>query len=89
VSHAGLVLLRELADREPRSDDACGNSRCAHPACWMEEAHVIELTGYADAPPLSGVITMAARSAALRVSGTSASSSSRSHALAMSTLNAQ
>jgi hypothetical protein len=40
-------------------------------------------------PPLSGVITMAARSATLRVSGTSASSSSRSHTWAMSTLNAQ
>jgi hypothetical protein len=40
-------------------------------------------------PPLSGVITIAARSATLRVSGTFAWSSSRSQAWAMSTLNAQ
>ena len=31
--------------RERRADDACGNLRCAHRACWIEEAHVIELTG--------------------------------------------
>jgi hypothetical protein len=31
--------------RERRSDDACGNPRCAHRACWIEEAHVTELTG--------------------------------------------
>lgn len=31
--------------RERRTDDACGNPRCAHPACWIEEAHVTELTG--------------------------------------------
>jgi hypothetical protein len=40
-------------------------------------------------PPLPGAITIAARSATLRVAGTFASSSSRSHAWAMSTLNAQ
>ena len=31
--------------RERRSDDACGNLRCAHRKCWIEEAHVTELTG--------------------------------------------
>ena len=31
--------------RERRSEHACGNPRCAHRACWIEEAHVAELTG--------------------------------------------
>ena len=32
--------------RERRADDACGSDpRCAHRACWIEEAHVTELTG--------------------------------------------
>ena len=31
--------------RERRADDACGNAACAHRACWIEEAHVTELTG--------------------------------------------
>ena len=31
--------------RERRADDACGNDQCAHRACWIEEAHVTELTG--------------------------------------------
>ena len=31
--------------RERRADEACQNPRCAHPACWIEEAHVTELTG--------------------------------------------
>ena len=31
--------------RERRTDDACGNHRCAHRACWIEEAHATELTG--------------------------------------------
>jgi Transposase DDE domain group 1 len=31
--------------RERRADDACGNAQCAHRACWIEEAHVTELTG--------------------------------------------
>jgi hypothetical protein len=31
--------------RERRADDACGNRRCAHRECWIEEAHVAELTG--------------------------------------------
>src|ERR1700691_2372513 len=26
--------------RDRRADDACQNPRCAHPACWIEEAHV-------------------------------------------------
>ena len=31
--------------RERRADEACGNGQCAHRACWIEEAHVTELTG--------------------------------------------
>jgi hypothetical protein len=31
--------------RERRSDEACGNDKCGHRACWIEEAHVTELTG--------------------------------------------
>ena len=31
--------------RERRADDACGDAGCAHRACWIEEAHVTELTG--------------------------------------------
>jgi hypothetical protein len=31
--------------RERRADDACPDSRCAHRRCWVEEAHVTELTG--------------------------------------------
>jgi hypothetical protein len=30
--------------RERRADEACGNGQCAHRACWVEEAHVTELT---------------------------------------------
>ena len=31
--------------RERRCDDACADLRCAHRKCWIEEAHVAELTG--------------------------------------------
>ncbi len=31
--------------RERRADDACADPRCAHRKCWIEEAHVTELTG--------------------------------------------
>ena len=31
--------------RERRSDAACADAGCAHRACWIEEAHVTELTG--------------------------------------------
>jgi hypothetical protein len=30
--------------RERRAGDACGNARCAHRACWTEEASIAELT---------------------------------------------
>jgi hypothetical protein len=30
--------------RERRADEACADSCCAHRACWIEEAHVTELT---------------------------------------------
>jgi hypothetical protein len=31
--------------RERRADDACPDRGCAHRTCWIEEAHVTELTG--------------------------------------------
>jgi Transposase DDE domain group 1 len=31
--------------RERRTGDACGDHCCAHRRCWIEEAHVAELTG--------------------------------------------
>jgi Transposase DDE domain group 1 len=31
--------------RERRADEACADCCCAHRACWIEEAHVTELTG--------------------------------------------
>lgn len=30
--------------RERRADEACADPRCAHRRCWIEEAHVTELT---------------------------------------------
>jgi hypothetical protein len=38
IDHRGEI-------RERRSEDACGNASCGHRACWIEEAHVTELTG--------------------------------------------
>jgi len=37
VGHRGEV-------RERRADDACTDASCAHRTCWVEEAHVAELT---------------------------------------------
>jgi hypothetical protein len=37
IDHRGEV-------RERRCADACGNTGCGHQACWIEEAHVTELT---------------------------------------------
>ena len=31
--------------RERRAADACPDSGCAHARCWVQEAHVAELTG--------------------------------------------
>jgi hypothetical protein len=31
--------------RERRTADACADRGCGHPRCWIEEAHVTELTG--------------------------------------------
>ena len=31
--------------RERRADGACASRRCGHGRCWVEEAHVTELTG--------------------------------------------
>jgi hypothetical protein len=38
VDHRGEV-------RERRAEDACPDTGCAHRHCWIEEAHVSELTG--------------------------------------------
>ena len=38
IDHRGEV-------RERRADDACSTLECGHRACWIEEAHVTELTG--------------------------------------------
>jgi Transposase DDE domain group 1 len=38
VDHRGEV-------RERRAGDACEDTGCGHRACWIEEAHVTELTG--------------------------------------------
>jgi len=38
IDHHGEV-------RERRAEDACANRGCAHRRCWVEEAHVTELTG--------------------------------------------
>jgi hypothetical protein len=37
IDHRGEI-------RERRSGSACGNTGCGHRACWIEEAHVTELT---------------------------------------------
>jgi Transposase DDE domain group 1 len=38
IDHRGEV-------RERRADDGCADRCCAHARCWVEEAHVTELTG--------------------------------------------
>ncbi len=38
IDHRGEV-------RERRADEACADRCCAHARCWIEEAHVTELTG--------------------------------------------
>lgn len=38
VDHRGEI-------RERRAGDACADRCCAHPRCWVQEAHVTELTG--------------------------------------------
>jgi hypothetical protein len=38
IGHRGEV-------RERRADEACTGPRCGHRKCWVEEAHVTELTG--------------------------------------------
>jgi Transposase DDE domain group 1 len=38
IDHRGEV-------RERRAEGACGDTGCGHRACWIEEAHVTELTG--------------------------------------------
>jgi hypothetical protein len=38
IDHRGEV-------RERRADDACADRSCGHRRCWIEEAHVTELTG--------------------------------------------
>ena len=42
---------------ERRADDACGNQRCAHRECWIEVAHVAELTGLLREDPAGDQLT--------------------------------
>src|ERR1039458_4622579 len=51
--------------RERRADDACARFSCAHRACWIEEAHVTELTGLLRDGPAGD--QLAAWPAAMRV----------------------
>ncbi len=53
--------------RERRADDACGDGRCAHRACWIEEAHVTELTGLLRRGPGLGGDQLRAWPASMRV----------------------
>ena len=43
IDHRGEI-------RERRAGDACADQRCAHPRCWVQEAHVTELTGLLRGP---------------------------------------
>ena len=36
--------------RERRAGQACGDLGCGHRRCWIEEAHVTELTGLREGP---------------------------------------
>jgi len=41
--HIAVDEYGEVPER--RADQACGNLECGHRRCWIEEAHVTELTG--------------------------------------------
>jgi hypothetical protein len=44
--HAWQIAIDHRGEvRERRADDACASLECGHRACWIEEAHVTELTG--------------------------------------------
>ena len=43
--------------RERRADVACADRRCAHRKCWIEEAHVTELTGLLREGPAGDQLT--------------------------------
>jgi hypothetical protein len=47
VDHRGQV-------RERRVDDSCADRSCGHVPCWIEEAHVTELTGLLRGGPGGG-----------------------------------
>ena len=51
--HAWLAAIDGRGEvRERRADGACADRRCAHRKCWIQEAHVTELTGLLrDGPP--------------------------------------
>ena len=59
--------------RERRADDACADVRCAHRACWVEEAHVAELTGLLREGPGGDQLQGWRQDADLRAPGTAAS----------------
>jgi hypothetical protein len=44
-AHAWQIAIDPAGEvRERRAEDACADSTCAHRRCWVEEAHVTELT---------------------------------------------
>jgi hypothetical protein len=51
--------------RERRGEDACTDKKCAHRDCWVEEAHVTELTGLLRSSPAGD--QLAAWPASMRV----------------------
>ncbi len=51
--------------RERRADDACTDRGCGHRKCWIEEAHVSELTALLREGPAGD--QLAARPATMRV----------------------
>ena len=40
-----IAIDRRGEVRERRAEGACGDLRCGHRKCWVEEAHITELTG--------------------------------------------
>ena len=60
--------------RERRADDACADRCCAHARCWVEEAHVTELTALLREGPAGDQLRRLARAdARLRPPRTAAS----------------
>ena len=62
-----IAIDRRGEVRERRADDACADLGCAHARCWIEEAHVTELTGLLrDGPGRGPARRLAGHDAGLR-----------------------